>query len=66
MGDLIDLTDPETISKVLLEQKLFDTWYHGRTVLMGDACHKMLPNAGRGAMNAMVRLKEQGKEREKE
>ncbi|GJJ78425.1 hypothetical protein EMPS_10784 [Entomortierella parvispora] len=26
MGDLIDLTDPETISKVMLEQKLFDTW----------------------------------------
>ncbi|KAG0044257.1 hypothetical protein BGZ83_010502 [Gryganskiella cystojenkinii] len=54
MRDLIELTPPEAISKVMLEEKLFETWYHGRTVLMGDACHKMLPNAGRGAMNALL------------
>ncbi|KAK3841745.1 MAG: hypothetical protein J3R72DRAFT_475402 [Linnemannia gamsii] len=54
MGDLIDATPKESISKVMLEEKLFDTWYHNRTVLIGDSCHKMLPNAGRGALNAMM------------
>ncbi|KAG0066650.1 hypothetical protein BGZ89_007053 [Linnemannia elongata] len=54
MGDLIDATPKECISKVMLEEKLFETWYHNRTVLIGDSCHKMLPNAGRGALNAMM------------
>ncbi|KAF9426893.1 hypothetical protein BGZ94_005835 [Podila epigama] len=53
LGDLIDRTPKEFISKVMLEEKLFDTWYGGRTVLMGDACHKMNPAAGQGAINAM-------------
>lgn len=53
IGDLVDLTPSENISKVMLEAKLFETWYHGRVVLMGDSCHKMLPHAGRGALNAM-------------
>ncbi|KAG0366223.1 hypothetical protein BC939DRAFT_437188 [Gamsiella multidivaricata] len=54
IGDLINLTPQESVSKVMLEEKLYTTWYHSRTVLMGDACHKMLPNAGRGAVNAML------------
>ena len=53
MGDFIDATPPELISKVFLEHKMFKTWYHGRSVLIGDACHKMLPAAGQGAVNAM-------------
>ncbi len=36
MGDLIDATPPSMISKVALEDKLFETWTHGRTVLIGD------------------------------
>lgn len=48
MGDLIDTTPKDIISRVYLEQKMFETWYHGRTVLLGDACHKMLPSAGQG------------------
>jgi len=36
MSDLIDATPPELISKVFLEHKMFQTWYHGRTVLIGD------------------------------
>jgi hypothetical protein len=36
MGDLIDQTPPHLISKVMLEEKVFETWYSGRTVLIGD------------------------------
>ncbi|KAF9160882.1 hypothetical protein BGX20_002359, partial [Mortierella sp. AD010] len=53
MGDLFDISRKENISKVFLQEKLFKTWYHGRTVLAGDACHPMLPGAGAGAVNAM-------------
>ncbi|KAF9182483.1 hypothetical protein BGZ51_004710 [Haplosporangium sp. Z 767] len=42
LGDLIDATPKERISKVALEDKLFETWHYGRTVLIGD-----------GAVNAM-------------
>ncbi|KAG0338370.1 hypothetical protein BG004_007256, partial [Podila humilis] len=34
--DLIDQTPKDRISKVMLEEKLFETWYAGRTVLLGD------------------------------
>ncbi|KAG0072718.1 hypothetical protein BGZ90_011831 [Linnemannia elongata] len=53
IGDLIDNTPKDYISKVMLEEKLFETWYHGRTVLIGDACHKIMPYVGQGAVNAM-------------
>ncbi|KAG0012507.1 hypothetical protein BGZ82_002576, partial [Podila clonocystis] len=36
MGDLIDKTPKHLISKVMLEEKVFDTWHGGRTVLLGD------------------------------
>ncbi|KAI1314762.1 hypothetical protein EDD11_001731 [Mortierella claussenii] len=50
LGDLIDQTP--YVSKVMLEEKVFDTWYSGRTVLLGDACHKIHPASGLGAVNA--------------
>ncbi|KAG0350908.1 hypothetical protein BG005_009578 [Podila minutissima] len=53
LGVLIDRTPKELISKVMLEEKLFDTWYAGRTVLMGDACHKLNPSGGAGATTAI-------------
>ncbi|KAF9102245.1 hypothetical protein BGX27_011117 [Mortierella sp. AM989] len=53
IGDLIDDTPRDMISRVFLEEKMFETWHHGRTVLIGDACHKMLPSGGQGATNAM-------------
>ncbi|KAF9355562.1 hypothetical protein BGX26_006409 [Mortierella sp. AD094] len=52
MGDLIEDTPKDRISKVFLEEKLFKTWYHGRTALIGDAIHKMQPAGGLGAGNA--------------
>lgn len=36
LGDLIDNTPKSQISKVMLEEKVFDTWYGARTVLIGD------------------------------
>ncbi|KAG0042459.1 hypothetical protein BGZ83_000443 [Gryganskiella cystojenkinii] len=53
LGDLIDSTPSEGISRVFLEDKLFETWTHDRTVLIGDAAHKMLPSSGQGAVNAL-------------
>ncbi|OAQ29398.1 FAD/NAD(P)-binding domain-containing protein [Linnemannia elongata AG-77] len=53
MGDLFDATDIERVSKVYFEDMLFETWNHGRTVLIGDAAHKILPSSGAGAVNAM-------------
>ncbi|KAG0362307.1 hypothetical protein BG005_006137 [Podila minutissima] len=53
MGDLIDRTPKHLISKVMLEEKVFDTWYSGRTVLLGDACHKLNPAGGVGALNTI-------------
>ncbi|KAF9211848.1 hypothetical protein BGZ59_007545 [Podila verticillata] len=64
LGDLVAATDPEAISKVYFEEKLYTTWYHNRVVLMGDGEEdsqklnfdppKMLPNAGLGAVNAIL------------
>ncbi|KAI1311593.1 hypothetical protein EDD11_003368, partial [Mortierella claussenii] len=42
MKALFDRTPRNLVSKVFLEEKMFKTWYGGRTVLMGD-----------GAVNAM-------------
>lgn len=36
VGDLIDLTPKDLISKVMLEEKVFETWHHKRIALMGD------------------------------
>ncbi|KAF9307195.1 hypothetical protein BGZ74_009901 [Mortierella antarctica] len=54
IGDMIEATPRESISRVVLEEKLHQTWFHNRTVLIGDACHKMLPNSGRGGVNAIL------------
>ncbi|KAF9158791.1 hypothetical protein DFQ26_007255 [Actinomortierella ambigua] len=52
VGNLIKNTDK--ISRVMLEDKWFTTWYEGRTVLVGDACHKTLPAAGQGAVQSIL------------
>ncbi|KAF9922480.1 hypothetical protein FBU30_007369 [Linnemannia zychae] len=50
---LIERTPKDLISKVMLEEKVFKTWSSGRTVLLGDACHKFSPSGGVGATNAI-------------
>ncbi|KAI1314739.1 hypothetical protein EDD11_001753 [Mortierella claussenii] len=54
VGDLIDSTNRNLISKVMLEERVFKTWYGGRTVLIGDACHKSVPFTGKGASESML------------
>ncbi|KAG0011230.1 hypothetical protein BGZ80_000835, partial [Entomortierella chlamydospora] len=39
MGNLVNSTSEDLKSKMYIEEKLFNTWYHGRVVLLGDACH---------------------------
>ncbi|KAF9203109.1 hypothetical protein BGZ59_001801, partial [Podila verticillata] len=53
LGEYIDKTPEHLISKVMLEEIVFYTWYRGRTVLLGDACHKMSPAGGSGAITAI-------------
>lgn len=36
LGRLIEHTPKESISHVFLEDKLFEIWFHSRTVLIGD------------------------------
>ncbi|KAG0336807.1 hypothetical protein BG000_006130 [Podila horticola] len=53
LGAYIDKTPKQLMAKVMLEEIVFDTWYGGRTVLLGDACHKMSPAGGVGAVTAI-------------
>ncbi|KAG0201382.1 hypothetical protein BGX28_005783 [Mortierella sp. GBA30] len=46
IGDLIDNTPKEVISKVMLEDKMFETWHSDRVVLLGDG--------GQGATQAIL------------
>lgn len=36
LGDLINATPSDIISRVYLEDKMFETWNHGRVALIGD------------------------------
>ncbi|KAF8954503.1 hypothetical protein BGZ52_000625, partial [Haplosporangium bisporale] len=36
LGEYIDKTPYDLMSKVMLEEIVFDTWYGGRVVLLGD------------------------------
>ena len=36
LGDIIDKTPRDLISKIMLEEKFFETWHDGRVVLLGD------------------------------
>ncbi|KAG0325771.1 hypothetical protein BG000_001685, partial [Podila horticola] len=53
LGEYVDRTPRHLMSKVTLEEIVFDTWHGGRTVLLGDACHKMSPAGALGAVTAI-------------
>ncbi|KAG0373475.1 hypothetical protein BGX24_011648 [Mortierella sp. AD032] len=54
MAEIYDQTPKGTPLRFMIEDKAFKTWYYKRTVLVGDACHKMVPFAGVGAVNAIM------------
>ncbi|KAG0253630.1 hypothetical protein BGZ95_006264, partial [Linnemannia exigua] len=54
LADLMDATPKDQMARAISEETLFETWHHGRTLLIGDACHRMFPNAAhQGATNAI-------------
>ncbi|KAG0092076.1 hypothetical protein BGZ92_010907 [Podila epicladia] len=52
LGEFVDRTPRHLLSKVMLEEIVFDTWYSGRTVLLGDG-KLMNPSGGSGAIAAI-------------
>ncbi|KAF8948311.1 hypothetical protein BGZ47_005613 [Haplosporangium gracile] len=52
--DFIAKTPKGTMSIVDVEERLNKTWHHGRIVLVGDACHQLLPIGGQGAVQSML------------
>ncbi|KAG0335218.1 hypothetical protein BG004_000082 [Podila humilis] len=53
-GEFVDATAKNMISMVVVEEKFYHTWHFGRTVLLGDACHKLLPSSGHGSTQAIL------------
>ncbi|KAF9326771.1 hypothetical protein BG006_009833 [Podila minutissima] len=65
VGDLINRTPKGAVSKVMLEEKVFETWHDRRTVLLGDGegsdsmnivailSRQLNPAGGAGALTAM-------------
>lgn len=51
LGDYIDRTPKELIGKVMLEEKVFNTWHGGRTVLLGDGKEETFQLAAYSARN---------------
>ena len=48
------LQNAEIINRwALYDRKPFETWHDGKAVLLGDACHPMLPSMAQGAVQAI-------------
>ncbi|KAF9100052.1 hypothetical protein BGX27_000496 [Mortierella sp. AM989] len=45
MGEIFDATPKHLTSKVFLSEKNFETWFHGRTVLLGDGAVMAMQDA---------------------
>ncbi|KAF9348360.1 hypothetical protein BGX34_002523 [Mortierella sp. NVP85] len=54
VGDLIDATSKKMICTAVVEEKFYHTWHFGRTLLLGDACHKLLPSSGHGTTQGIL------------
>ncbi|KAF8949366.1 hypothetical protein BGZ47_005589 [Haplosporangium gracile] len=53
-GDIIDMTSRKMVTMCVVEEKFYHTWHFGRTILLGDSCHKLLPSSGHGATQAVL------------
>ncbi|KAF9084695.1 hypothetical protein BGX23_010315 [Mortierella sp. AD031] len=56
IGDLLDTTPVENMRMHMSEERFCETWSGGRTVLLGDACHKGFYHPVSEAMNDAVTL----------
>ncbi|KAG0027284.1 hypothetical protein BGZ82_009046 [Podila clonocystis] len=45
LGDLVEATDKDRISRVYIEEKIFQTWNYGRTALIGDGAVNAIQDA---------------------
>ncbi|KAG0299209.1 hypothetical protein BGZ98_010251 [Dissophora globulifera] len=52
--DFLSHTPRSQMSRIDLEERLYKTWYHGRMVLIGDACHPHLVVGGQGAVQCLL------------
>ncbi|KAG0048871.1 hypothetical protein BGZ89_004426 [Linnemannia elongata] len=53
-GDIIDLTSRKMVTMCVVEEKFYHTWHFGRTILIGDSCHKLLPSSGHATTQAVL------------
>src|SRR5690554_1253594 len=42
LGDLIDETPKDLISKMMMDEKVYETWFGGRIALLGDGNNRFL------------------------
>ncbi|KAF9334231.1 hypothetical protein BGZ91_010931 [Linnemannia elongata] len=56
IGDLLDTTPVESMHMHMSEERFCETWSGGRTVLLGDACHKGFYHPVSEAMGDAVTL----------
>ncbi|KAG0206706.1 hypothetical protein BGX33_007282 [Mortierella sp. NVP41] len=54
VNHLVELSDRSKIKKIVMEEKVFTKWHHNRTVLIGNACHRLSPAGGNGATNSVL------------
>ncbi|KAG0265824.1 hypothetical protein BG011_003975 [Mortierella polycephala] len=52
--DFVTHTPKKSLVMIDLEERLYKTWYHGRIVLIGDACHQHLVIGGQGAVQSLL------------
>ncbi|KAF9118863.1 hypothetical protein BGX30_004258, partial [Mortierella sp. GBA39] len=53
-GDILDMTSRKNVTMCVVEEKFYHTWHFGRTILLGDSCHRLLPSSGHGTTQAVM------------